>query len=467
MQIVNRIRHRWFKPALGLGLALGILLLAEAIASYYEVVRLLVVDHMRSEAGRYISILETRAAGPAMTDPEDLTRLLEQMRAEWPAAIAWIRIADQQGAVISRSESAPGEPLALQTVEALLRDREHDRAEQIQSPEGPMLVVTLPFRARLAGEVTGADRAPELRGRPNFKIAQLALIVRGATDIFRPLERNLAISIGAAIALVASIIAMVLLFPRYMWGRQLEQQVSLASRVQQDLLPQECPSCEGLDFAAEFRPFLEVGGDYYDIFTSGDGLMHIVLGDVAGKGLPAAMLMAVLHGAVRAAADTNSVGHAERARRLNELLRNRMEGNRFISLFWACLDMSEGELRYVNAGHLAPILVKQNAEGSRSIERLKTGGPVLGLLPGAQYEEGRTIVREEDLLVIFSDGVSEATDGAGEEYGEERLVESLQAVPMGIAAEVRAELIQEIQSFVGENPLHDDLSLLVIRFTAG
>ncbi len=467
MQIANRIKHRWFKPALGLGLALGILLLIESVASYYEVVRLLVVDHMRSEAGRYVSILETRVAGPAMTDPESLSLLLEQLRVEWPAAIVWIRVADQQGMVISRCEKAPEEPLPGKTVEALLKDREHDRTEQVQSPDGPLLMVTLPFRARLTGEVSGADRAPELRGRPNFKIAQLALNVRGASNIFRPLERNLVISIGTAIALVASIIAMVLLFPRYMRGRQLEQQVSLARRVQQDLLPQECPTCEKLDFAAEFQPFLEVGGDYYDIFTSGDGMMHIVLGDVSGKGLPAAMLMGVLHGAVRSAAETNTGGQAERARRLNELLRNRTEGNKFISLFWACLDTSGGELRYVNAGHPAPILVKRGLPGSRRIERLETGGPVLGLLPGARYEQGGTIVREEDLLVIFSDGVSEAADGDGDEYGEERLVRSIQAVPNGTADEVCAGLMKDIRSFVGQNPLHDDLSLLVIRFASG
>ena len=92
---------------------------------------------------------------------------------------------------------------------------------------------------------------------------------------------------------------------------------------------------------------------------------------------------------------------------------------------------------------------------------------MLGLLQGALYQQGRTTVHEEDLLVIFSDGVSEAMDGGGEEYGEERLTRALQAVPQGTAEEIRAELIKDIQSFVGENPLHDDLSLLVIRFSAG
>jgi sigma-B regulation protein RsbU (phosphoserine phosphatase) len=194
------------------------------------------------------------------------------------------------------------------------------------------------------------------------------------------------------------------------------------------------------------------------------GAEAIQQADVSGKGLPAAMMMGLLQGAVRSAAEMSpSSEHAERVTKLNELLRVRTDGSRFVSLFWGCLDRFDGSLFYVNAGHLPPLLLRCSAGGRVAVERLETGGPVLGLLAGSSYEEGRVSVQEGDVLALYSDGLTEANNLQGEEFGEERLLRTLQALYHGSAAEVCSHVLTEMKSFTGTQPPRDDLTLLIFR----
>jgi len=208
-----------------------------------------------------------------------------------------------------------------------------------------------------------------------------------------------------------------------------------------------------------------VGGDYYDVFAAGDGRIHLVLGDVSGKGLPAALMMGLLKGAVRSASEMPPVlNHAERVAKLNDLLLTHTEGSRFVSLFWGCFDRAGGTLWYVNAGHLPPLLIRAADGSSGTVDKLETGGPVLGLLPGSRFEEGRIAVSAGDVLVLYSDGLTEAESPKGEEYGEIRLQEALRHGEGGSAAEICRRLIADMKAFTKTQSLRDDLTLLVVRF---
>jgi sigma-B regulation protein RsbU (phosphoserine phosphatase) len=256
-----------------------------------------------------------------------------------------------------------------------------------------------------------------------------------------------------------------ILFNRYIKARQLEQQLELARRVQTDLLPASSGSraSANLDFAAAFLPAATIGGDFYDVFTAADAPVSIVLGDVAGKGISAALLMGVLHGAIRSMRWTRSaVDQEEASRWLNQFLCEKTAREKFVSLFWAYFLPETGLLQYVNAGHLPPLLVRANG-GTQTEERLETGGPVLGLLPQAQYRSGVTQVDAGDVLVIFSDGVCEATNAKDEEFGEARISEIVRRNIKLTPQEICNAVLAEVKVFLGDLKAHDDQTLLIVR----
>jgi sigma-B regulation protein RsbU (phosphoserine phosphatase) len=238
----------------------------------------------------------------------------------------------------------------------------------------------------------------------------------------------------------------------------------VARRVQQDLLPRECPDCTGLDFAVEFLPAFEVGGDFYDIFRVPNGDIALVLGDVSGKGLPAALLMGVSHGAIRAtSAGWTRTNHAELTSQLNELLCERTAGNRYVTLFWGFVESDGRTISYVNAGHLPPLLMRSGPDGGVEVERLDAGGPVVGLLPGVPYTSGKVGLRDGDLLIAFSDGLTEAADASDEEFGSERIIAAVQRGLGRVPRDVLAVILEAAKAFAGNQPFRDDLTLLVVR----
>jgi sigma-B regulation protein RsbU (phosphoserine phosphatase) len=136
---------------------------------------------------------------------------------------------------------------------------------------------------------------------------------------------------------------------------------------------------------------------------------------------------------------------------------------RFASLFWCYYEPESQLLRYVNAGHPPPILVRRKGEGELEIQRLTEGGPVLGLLQGANYRQGQAVVGAGDLLVLFSDGVVEATNASGEQFDEDRLLAVILENSAGSAAEIREETLKRVRAFLGQEPAQDDLTLVVAR----
>jgi len=252
----------------------------------------------------------------------------------------------------------------------------------------------------------------------------------------------------------------------------MKRDLEIAREIQQWLVPARAPEIPGIDIAFATRPQNTVAGDYYDAFlrpllASGASKPSLVIAvaDVAGKSVPAALLMATFQASLRALAATTAsldeiVAGLERYARAHSL-----EGLRFTTAFLAEINLDTREMTYVNCGHNDPILRRV----SGLIERLSTGGPPLGLpvftdneLP---YISGRTQLMPGDLLFVFTDGVVEAVNETGEEFREERLLGSLNTTS-GSAADVLSRVMTDVNSFVGYARQHDDITALVLRVTA-
>ena len=463
------------KFAIGGGILLAILLLAQTVSTYFFVYDRVVADEAAREADRKQTLLAQRATAARADTPDQLEPLVKQFRREFPNQVAWIRIFGADAHVIAQAGEPQTKPLSESQLHHLLVMHQPQR-HTVKSASGRVLVIL--SRARLfdPGHFPGPDgprmgdpppRPP--RGAPNFE--EIAIYLNGVTVNFGALRQNLIIGCMASFALLASMSMIGLLFNRFIRSRELEQQVELARTVQTDLLPSSVarkPS-ELLEFAAIFLPAATVGGDFYDVFTADDGRVSVILGDVAGKGISAAILMGVLHGAIRSMSWTRSLaGQAEASRRLNRFLCEKTARERFASLFSAFFvpDSAHdhrGTLCYVNAGHLPPLLVRASRGEGRRIERLECGGPVLGLLPSATYESAAIQVNAGDVLVVFSDGVAEATNHLDEEFGEGRIGEVVLRHIDQDPQQICNAVIEQVNRFLGRLKAHDDQTLLVVR----
>ncbi len=240
--------------------------------------------------------------------------------------------------------------------------------------------------------------------------------------------------------------------------RALAKELEQAAQIQKGLLPANPPAVAGLDLAGKTTSCRTVGGDYFDFLSFPDGRVAMLVGDVAGKGMPASLLMSSLQARVHVLFE-EAGDLARKIGRLNKAVCAHCPDNRFITLFLAVVDPQTGELVYTNAGHNPALLVRASGE----VERLAEGGLMLGILPAAVYRETRLEIRTGDVLVIYSDGVTEAADPDGADFGEERLGE-LAARLRGRAA---GEIVQAIESAVRDwtqgAPASDDLTVVVAR----
>ena len=243
----------------------------------------------------------------------------------------------------------------------------------------------------------------------------------------------------------------------------INREMEIAREVQQRLFPQKLPQIAGLDFAGTCRAALGVGGDYYDLIQLENGLLGIAIGDVSGKGISAALLMAGLRASLRGITIDGSGDLARMMRRINGLVYESSASNRYATFFFATLDPANREARYVNAGHNAPMLVKS---GSRDVVRLDAGGTPVGLLPSATYDAQSVILDSGDLLLCYTDGVSEAMNLDDEEWGEERMLEAIKRTKDAPPSDVLREVFRAADEFTGEAPQHDDMTVLIVRVKA-
>jgi hypothetical protein len=295
-------------------------------------------------------------------------------------------------------------------------------------------------------------------------LLEVALYRDGLSAPFARLRRNATISASAALTLLAALSLIAVRFGPYVRGKQLEGQMELARQVQRDLLPGSAALPAGVDVAAECIPAWQVGGDFYDIVSLPDGRVSFVVGDVSGHGISAALLMGLIHGAMSTPPWGTSDHEPEAAAaRLNELLLTKSSAGRFASMFWCAYDPASGVLRYINAGHLPGLFMRTMTDGTWGIEPLTEGGPVLGVLDDATYRIGAVEANERDLLVLFSDGISEATNQSDDYFGEKRLTAVLQHCHERPAAAICDAVLSAVRAFTGDRPPQDDRTLLVVR----
>lgn len=240
--------------------------------------------------------------------------------------------------------------------------------------------------------------------------------------------------------------------------RVLSKEIEQAAEIQRNLLPREAPRLGALDVAGVSIPCRSVGGDYFDYLRLTGSRLGVIVGDVAGKGMAAALLMSSLQARVQVLSEETE-DLSLFLTRLNRSVSSTCPENRFITFFIAVLDSVTGEFTYANAGHNPPYILR--ADGR--LESLKGGGPVMGVLKNMQYEAFRGLLGHGDLLVLYSDGATEAVASDGEEFGELRFEEALKQAVGKSADEVLALLQHRLEQFMGVAPSHDDLTLVVVR----
>jgi sigma-B regulation protein RsbU (phosphoserine phosphatase) len=247
--------------------------------------------------------------------------------------------------------------------------------------------------------------------------------------------------------------------------RELERvknELALAAEIQTRLLPKTQPDIEGYDIAGITVPAQEVGGDYFDFVPALNGGLAICLGDVSGKGLPAALLMAHLQAAVRSHVLTDA-RPARCLERCNALLAAGTDVDKFATCFHCVLDPREHVIAYANAGHERPIVISDRGE----VRRLESGGTVLGFLDEVAYEEGRAELARGDVVVIFSDGVTDALNDQGEPFGEGRLIGLLRRGARDNARDVIDGTLDAVRMHSAGTPQTDDMTIVVIKRHGG
>lgn len=235
-----------------------------------------------------------------------------------------------------------------------------------------------------------------------------------------------------------------------------------AGEVQQCLMPQSSARLAGLDCAGISQPARGVTGDYYDFIPLPDQRVAIVLGDVCGKGIPAAILMAALRGYLHGATAEGQSDPQSLVEAMSQHLHRSAPASRFATMFYGVYDAKTRTLEYVTAGHQPPLLLREGTDRPRPLP-LDHGGVALGIMPDAEYLSARVQLEPGDLLVAFTDGMTEAMDAAGEEWGEDRLVDALEAVRPSAVGLIAERVLAAATDFTGGGPQHDDMTMVAVR----
>lgn len=359
-------------------------------------------------------------------------------------------LAERHAVLLRPSESAPYEVAAARGVRldaaaldalAPLRDGVEGAAVEVLRAHGLALALPLRLQRGVLGLLLVGPRAT---GRP-FTEADRAFLTALGTLALTSVERA-----GLVEARIEK--------------ERLEEEMRLARSIQERLLPSDLPRSANLDLAALALASRHVAGDYFDLLPLPGDRLLVAVADVSGKGTPAALLMANLQAMLRLQAHDFGDGAdlAAATARINRVVCENTEATAFITFFWGVLDTATGRLRYVNAGHNPPRLVR--ADGA--VEPLEAGGLILGVLPHVRYEEGETALAPGDLLALYTDGVTEALSPADEEYTEDRLDAALVRHRARAADALLAAVRDDVRAWADGRPFGDDLTLLVLKRTA-
>jgi serine phosphatase RsbU (regulator of sigma subunit) len=246
-------------------------------------------------------------------------------------------------------------------------------------------------------------------------------------------------------------------------NQQVQWELNTAREVHLRLLPSKAASYRGFDLSYVYEPALMIGADYYDFVPISPDRLAVAVGDISGKGLPGALLMASLQGLIRSNPALNQGHLAALMDGLNASLYELTASNRFATLFFAIIDTCNRSLEYVNAGHNPPLLFRNGPSKTVAVQSLDHAGLPLGAILGSQYECQKVSIQAGDVLVAYTDGVTEAQNSAGEEFGEQRLREVVANALARPAAEISERVRMRLRDFTGHALPFDDLTLVVIK----
>jgi phosphoserine phosphatase RsbU/P len=304
------------------------------------------------------------------------------------------------------------------------------------------LLVPLPGRNRLAGVIAlGPKRSEEPYTKTDRQLLQSIASQTGLALENAELLENLTTEVAQR--------------------ERISREIEIAREVQERLFPQSYPKVPGVDLAGYCRPAQAVGGDYYDFFKLDDGRLALALGDISGKGISAALLMASLRASLRSIASLQQGDLASLIRHVNNLVYESSTANRYATFFYAEFDPATRLLTYVNAGHNPPYILR----GRQAIP-LEATGTVVGLLPDADYAQATTPMHPGDVLLAFTDGISEAMNHQDDEWGEDRMVATAQQLLhqpdcTATAQQLLDCILEAADKFTAGAPQHDDMTLLV------
>jgi len=240
--------------------------------------------------------------------------------------------------------------------------------------------------------------------------------------------------------------------------QRIEEELAVARRIQQRLLPAEVPTLRGFDIAVSADSCYAVGGDYYDFIALGPSRYGLAIADVAGKGIPAALLVSTLHASLHILTRKES-DPSEITAELNRIVQKSTDIGSYATFFWSVIDTEQNLLRYSNAGHLPPLILRN---GTTPVE-LNTGGMVIGIFAGARYEQAEIELRPNDIVLFYTDGITETKNKKDEEYAPERMVQVALDNRNKSAEEIRRAIIDDVRSFAEDLPPHDDTTLIVLK----
>ena len=277
-------------------------------------------------------------------------------------------------------------------------------------------------------------------------------------------DRELLMSIAAQLALV---IDNARLTERMVAQERMRRELALAAEVQQRLLPSSPPKGVAMEVAGFCEPARGVGGDYYDFIDFDNRQLGLAIADVAGKGMPAALLMSTVQATLRSLTarngSTTPASHelASIVSKLNRLLFNTTNGEHYVTFFYATFDQATQQLTYVNAGHNPPLYLRADADSE--FRQLTEGGLVAGAFEHAKYEQDTVQMKSNDLLFLYTDGLTEALNAEGEEFGASRIMETLKSIASLSVEQIRDEVVHRVKEWCAGMSLYDDLTFVVMK----
>ena len=336
---------------------------------------------------------------------------------------------------------APNELAALAEWAAAHRP---DRLDEIRALAAAGIQLAVPLRTR--SEILGVLLLGERPQRDGFS-AHEKQVLRACADQFALMIENARLT------------------DRVVEQETLRRDIALASDVQRRLLPDAPPQSEFADFAASSVPARRIGGDYYDFVELHDRELGIALADVSGKGVAAALIMSVVQASLRIISSEGGIAPPRLVARMNEFVYRSTPASKYATFFYAQLDERCRQLRYVNAGHNAPYLLRGSTAGSAlpEIEQLSVGGTVVGMFPEMAYEEATVELRPGDVLLVFTDGVPEAHNTENEEFGDDRLQQLLRETAHLPADEISARISAGMKDWIRDAEQYDDLTFIVMK----